>query len=477
MEARVELLEARLKAIESRLPSWEARVKTLERNNPLEARLRFLEAAWRSNAVPADQDRHSPYVSISQVVARNWMAYPFQWIQFALRWTGQACLKMMPSTVQRQRIDSVPYVSPASQESESQKLSQLQQHHTPQESAAQINGGTAEVTESEADCSAKHTFYLKDGLEGYSQSLVLADEVSPAMSNRAKISFLHKEACARELDTYIDPESAYEVFTAHHLKTRNCCGSSCRHCPWGHRNVPSKKGVQAQDARTVCQDDEDAEPIHFKKGCDLPPPNQSPKSRLYTRKGDAGYTNLYNEEWILKSSPVYEAIGDVDELNSTVGLAAALLSSGSEMRGQLEAVQAWLLDIGSALCTPRPSTSNGRKLRRTKGISQGDVATVESLIDVADARLAQLTNFILPGGSAAAAALHVARTVCRRAERHTWPLLLAGHGEEMIGIFLNRLSDYFFVAARLESHQAGMLEKQYRIERQVDRWQRQVVCT
>lgn len=200
-------------------------------------------------------------------------------------------------------------------------------------------------------------------------------------------------------------------------------------------------------------------------------------SRACTRKGDAGYTNLYNEEWILKSEPVYEAIGDVDELNSAIGLAHALLAPSSLLASQLEALQANLLDIGSALCTPRPSTWNARKLQRTKGITQNDVVTVETLIDEADAQVAKLTNFILPGGSAAASALHVARTVCRRAERHTWPLLLKGHGDEMIGVFLNRLSDYLFVAARLEAHVAGMPEKQYKIKRNVDRWQRQIVSS
>ena len=105
----------------------------------------------------------------------------------------------------------------------------------------------------------------------------------------------------------------------------------------------------------------------------------APKSRLYTRKGDAGWGTLYNELSILKSDAIYDAIGTVDELNSTVGLAAQLLTSPSksgssvkftaqaELAAQLEMIQAWLLDIGSALCTPRTSTTNTRKLRARKG--------------------------------------------------------------------------------------------------------------
>ena len=79
------------------------------------------------------------------------------------------------------------------------------------------------------------------------------------------------------------------------------------------------------------------------------------------------------------------------------------------------------------------------------------------------------------GGSLGGAALHCARTVCRRAERHAWPLLLAGHGEEVLGVFLNRLSDFLFVAARLDALSAGAAEQQYKIDRRVDRWKRQVV--
>jgi len=322
------------------------------------------------------------------------------------------------------------------------------------------------------DSSTDRLFVVQDGLEGYSKSLALApDAADKIKSDRAKLSLLHREACKRGLDTYVDQRSGYEVFTAYHLKTRDCCGSGCRHCPWGHCNVPGRNRTQ----KSAISEEEFRLGLSMEKPCE----DVIPKSRLYTRKGDSGYTNLYNEKWILNSEPVYDAIGDVDELNSAVGLAHALLSPESETMQQLEAVQAWLLDIGSALCTPRGEnhggTSHARKLHRTKGVTHSDVTAVETFIDKADAQVSELRNFILPGGTPAAAALQVARTVCRRAERRVWPLLFADHCDHVIGIFLNRLSDYLFVAARLEARITGASEKHYRIERKMDRWQRKVV--
>lgn len=335
----------------------------------------------------------------------------------------------------------------------------------------------ATPSQDEAIDAAEHPqLCLRPGLDGYSDSLALADveDCGQQLSDRAKIRLLHKEAVARELDTYIDPATGYEVFTAHHLKTRECCGSSCRHCPWGHRNVPGKGKGTAGDAASAA---EPAAAPPADEGQRDPPS----KSRLYTRKGDAGYGSLYNEQSLLKSDPIYEAIGDADELNSNVGLAYQLLGPPSEasaahaaLAAQLQQVQAWLLDVGSALCTPRRTTSNARKLQRTKGVSSEDVVTLEGWIDAADAQLSRLQNFILPGGSPGAAALHVARAVCRRAERHAWPLLLSGHGDEMIGVFLNRLSDFLFVAARLDALSSGASEQKYAIQWRVDRWQRQM---
>jgi len=292
------------------------------------------------------------------------------------------------------------------------------------------------------------------------------------------------------MDTYVDPISGYDVFTAHHLKTRECCGSSCRHCPWGHRNVPGKKKTKNHS-----NDGVEEIPLPQKRSEDGADLSCSPKSRVYTRKGDTGWGELYNGQSIPKSDPIYDAIGDVDELNSAVGLALQFLSNDGDNDGtlvessllipahaklsdQLEMIQGWLLDVGSALCTPRTSTTNNRKLRRTAFAPSEDssVVLLEKWIDAADAQLIRLQNFILPGGSPGAAALHCARSVCRRAERHVWPLLKSGHAEEDIGVFLNRLSDYLFVAARVDAHFAGARESRYAINRRSsDKWQRQVI--
>jgi len=266
---------------------------------------------------------------------------------------------------------------------------------------------------------------------------------------QAAIRALHKEACGRGVDAYVDPESGYDVFTSDYLRSRPCCGSGCRHCPWGHRGVPVRRATTQSAA---------------------------PKSTLYTRKGDAGWTSLYSEQCVLKSDQVYDAIGAVDELNSAVGLARAALSdcSAHELPQQLETIQGWLLDVGSALCTPRDATRQARKLRKTRGVTPEAVAELETWIDLADAQMRKLRNFILPHGSLGSSALHVARSICRRAERHAWPRILAGSTDDVIGVFLNRLSDYLFVAARLDARACGVEEQQYGLEFRVDRWQRQI---
>ena len=148
----------------------------------------------------------------------------------------------------------------------------------------------------------------------------------------------------------------------------------------------------------------------------------------------------------------YDAIGEVDELTSAIGLAIQLLSprdaadanemlnlsAHRDLPDQLETIQGWLLDVASALCTPRTGTTNSRKLRRTEfAAATSAVQMIGQWIDEADAQLLRLQNFILPGGSPGAAAIHSSRSVCRRAERHVWPLFKNGHGKEDIGVFLN----------------------------------------
>jgi len=495
-DQRFKQLESRLRVMEDSLLSIGARMKAFERNKSLESRLRILEAQLSPDNSCILESRGpltilNAYffwiVSLFHWSVRNIVSVsqpPFVHLQTTLRVEQPTTLRPGDTDIAATVIDDNATASSAT---ETFRTPLKDEKVSPRESS---------VEERDLDKPSFH-FVLKPGLDGYSQSLGLVDiedcdQETDKISNRAKIRILHTEAVKRGLDNYDDPATGYEVFTAHHLKTRECCGSSCRHCPWGHRNVPGKRLTKTVNpALALPSSDLIAEGsmvAPMVPNVPLPSEGVLPKSRLYTRKGDSGRGTLYNNVSILKSDPIYEAIGTVDELNSTVGFAAQMLvppcnqtgdtlqlKAHAELTAQLETVQAWLLDIGSSLCTPRTTTTHSRKLQRTRGVTHKDVVAIESWIDEADAQLARILSFILPGGSPGAAALHVARTVCRRAERHTWPLLMTGHGEEVLGVFLNRLSDFLFVAARLDAVSAGGKEQEYKIQFRVDRWQRQVV--
>ncbi|NMB21712.1 MAG: cob(I)yrinic acid a,c-diamide adenosyltransferase [Firmicutes bacterium] len=166
--------------------------------------------------------------------------------------------------------------------------------------------------------------------------------------------------------------------------------------------------------------------------------------KIYTRSGDKGLTKLANGVRVRKNDGIVEAYGTVDELSSFLGLAIARLSKG-DLVDVLVWVQRRLFVIASIL-----AGGPGRLLPE-------DVARLEVAIDVLEAELAPLTDFIIPGGSEGASLLHVARSVCRRAER----LIVAidneiDHEQENIFPFLNRLSDYLFCAARHVNMQEGI---------------------
>jgi len=169
-------------------------------------------------------------------------------------------------------------------------------------------------------------------------------------------------------------------------------------------------------------------------------------NRIYTKTGDAGKTRLASGATVSKSDRRVEAYGSVDETNACVGLARVHLASDPELDAMLGRVQNELFDLGADLATPaRPDEAEGSKLR----ILDSQVERLEREIDALNERLAPLKSFILPGGTPAAAALHLARTVSRRAEREAVRLVEAGEpvsGPAMR--YLNRLSDFLFVAAR-----------------------------
>lgn len=176
-------------------------------------------------------------------------------------------------------------------------------------------------------------------------------------------------------------------------------------------------------------------------------------TKIYTRVGDAGTTRLGGGQEVPKESLRIEAYGTVDELNSTIG--AAVASGVDEgLRDDLLRIQNELFHLGSDLCV----LEEDKARMPVPCIEDRHVEALEQLIDRAMAEVGPLENFILPGGAPTAACLHVARTVCRRAER----LLVALSREETVGPatvrYLNRLSDALFALARLENHRKGVAD-------------------
>jgi cob(I)alamin adenosyltransferase len=176
--------------------------------------------------------------------------------------------------------------------------------------------------------------------------------------------------------------------------------------------------------------------------------------KIYTRKGDRGETSLFGGERVEKDSLRLEAYGTVDELNSILGLARSNRNGiHKEIDGMLEAVQNDLFVLGADLATPL-----SKEKAKTPRVGPKDVKRLERWIDKAEDELPPLKNFILPGGSPLAAALHLARTVCRRAERRVVALSHSEEIGELVIVYLNRLSDLLFVVARLANHRARLEE-------------------
>jgi cob(I)alamin adenosyltransferase len=175
--------------------------------------------------------------------------------------------------------------------------------------------------------------------------------------------------------------------------------------------------------------------------------------RIYTRTGDAGETGLFGGGRVAKSDPRVEAYGVVDELNAQIGWAIGAVAD-SWIRERLATIQSDLFTVGAHLATP--PADKGRKRPAIPDLPGGRVAELEAWMDEADASLPPLRAFILPGGSAGSAALHVCRCVCRRAERSVVRLSASQPVEPLVIVLLNRLSDFLFVAARRENANAGI---------------------
>ncbi|MEK7460586.1 MAG: cob(I)yrinic acid a,c-diamide adenosyltransferase [Patescibacteria group bacterium] len=178
-------------------------------------------------------------------------------------------------------------------------------------------------------------------------------------------------------------------------------------------------------------------------------------SPIYTRKGDSGETGLGNNARVSKTNPRIEAVGTLDELNASLGLALSLLPVGSKTRAVIEPIQHELFVLGSHVAVP----ASDEAYQKLPALPTHAPEQFEVAIDKWWQQLPPLTEFILPGGTPAAAALHAARTVARRAERRV--ILLRRYNPDVTDfmvVYLNRLSDLLFAAARFVNFELGKTE-------------------
>jgi cob(I)alamin adenosyltransferase len=177
--------------------------------------------------------------------------------------------------------------------------------------------------------------------------------------------------------------------------------------------------------------------------------------KIYTRTGDDGTTSLVGGQRVSKKDARLDAYGTIDELNSFIGLMHSFLDVNAEIPENILWIQQKLFNIGGSLATDSKTTT----LPETCRILQTDVERLEQLIDAAGEGLPQQRTFILPGGAQAASYAHVARTVCRRAERLIIALKDGIEIPSTLLAFINRLSDYLFVLARRINYLSGIEEK------------------
>jgi cob(I)alamin adenosyltransferase len=176
-------------------------------------------------------------------------------------------------------------------------------------------------------------------------------------------------------------------------------------------------------------------------------------NKIYTRTGDDGTTGLVDGSRVAKSAPRMAAIGDVDEANSALGVAIVALGE-HDLVAALTRIQNDLFDLGADLATPNTDGDFAPSEMSLRIVAE-QVARLEAEIDVLNAGMPPLTSFILPAGTAGAAALHLTRAIARRAERTAVAAAADAPINPRALAYLNRLSDYLFVAARLVNQQAG----------------------
>ena len=345
------------------------------------------------------------------------------------------------------------------------------------------------------------------------------------MTGIIEIEELHKCALQNNQKTYKDPATGFTVFTEiAHLQRGSCCGSKCRHCPYGWENVnaeriqdsnqnsipkkfsiPSGDKVQAQkllqqikktyQSSSNAGDNSLSKDVHKQRikgrggrhGGTL-----TTKNVPYTRTGDSGTSQLFNGERRRKDDIAFEAMGTVDELCTFVGVAHAELLANTrntyrnitnEMELDYKELPEWLLhvmsrlfDIGSHVAKPKyidvdSSDDENDECKqkptfKANGIGDGfDLAHVNDLetwIDIMTEALPECNSFVMPTGGRASAQLHVARTVCRRTERLLVQLVEDGVCDPAALQYLNRLSDFFFTASRWTNYCEGHEEILYK---------------
>lgn len=177
--------------------------------------------------------------------------------------------------------------------------------------------------------------------------------------------------------------------------------------------------------------------------------------KLYTKTGDDGTTGLFGGQRVEKDHPRVEAYGTVDELNSVLGWCVAACDD-ADLRQLLNHIQSRLFDIGANLATCRTKSEGAAAMQKVPQITQAMIEELEQAIDATCANLPEMKYFILPGGTELAGRLHIARAVCRRAERRCLSLKNQEQVNDAIVIYLNRLSDLLFAMARHANQQAGM---------------------
>lgn len=165
--------------------------------------------------------------------------------------------------------------------------------------------------------------------------------------------------------------------------------------------------------------------------------------KLYTKTGDKGETGILGKSRVMKDDARIEAYGSIDELNAVIGLC---VNSSDNSKEDLKQIQSLLFELGSEL-----AYEEYKEL-----IHEKDIILIENMIDKSEAQLTDLTSFILPGGTDNAVIFHLARTICRRAERRLVTFSKLQKVNEMSAAFINRLSDLFFTLARLENRKAGI---------------------